>query len=74
MPPKKGRPSGVRNTVIGQPPRPVDGLHGVHVDGVDVGPLLAVDLHADEGAFMAAATSSSSKLSWAITWHQWQAE
>ncbi len=25
-------------------------------------------------SFMEAATSSSSKLSWAITWHQWQAE
>jgi hypothetical protein len=24
------------------------GLHGVHVDGVDVGPFLAVDLHVDE--------------------------
>ena len=34
----------------GQRPAPVagHGLHGVHVDPVDVGPLLAVDLHVDE--------------------------
>ena len=48
VPPKKGRPSGVRNTVIGQPPPPRHGLDGLHVDGVHVGTLLPVDLDGDE--------------------------
>ena len=48
VPPKNGSPSGVRKTVIGQPPCPISAIDRVHVDGVDVGPLLAVDLHADE--------------------------
>ena len=33
------------------------GLHRVHVDGVDVGPLLAVDLDVTNSSFMTAATS-----------------
>ena len=37
-----------RNTVIGQPPPPGHRLHRLHVDRVDVGPFLAVDLHVDE--------------------------
>ena len=45
---RTARPSGVRNTVIGQPPWPVIALHGLHVDRVEVGPLLAVDLDVDE--------------------------
>ena len=48
VPPKNGSPSGVRNTVIGQPPLPGQRDDRVHVDRVDVGPLLAVDLDADE--------------------------
>ena len=51
------------------------GLHGVHVDGVDVGALLAVDLDAARSArSSAAATAGSSNDSRSITWHQWQAE
>ena len=46
---------------------------GVHVDLVDVGPLLAVDLHGTKSSFISAAVSSSSKDSRSITWHQWQA-
>ena len=50
------------------------GLRRLHVDVVDVGSLLAVDLHVHEAPFITDATSASSKLSWAMTWHQWQAE
>ena len=53
-------PSGVRNTVIGQPPAR-SCLHGAHVDLIDVGPLLAVDLDAHELPFISAAISWSSK-------------
>ena len=70
---ERSLPSGAMNTVIGQPPRPVIACVGVHVDGVDVGAFLAVDLHVDERSFITAAVASSSKLSCAITWHQWQA-
>ena len=45
---RRARPSGVRKTVSGQPPWPVERDDGVHVDRVDVGPLLAVDLDVDE--------------------------
>ncbi len=50
-------------------------LDGLHVDVVDVGTLLAVHLDRDEVPFeSAAATSSFSKDSCSITWHQWQVE
>ena len=48
VPPKNGSPSGVRNTVIGQPPLPGQRDDRVHVHRVEVGAFLAVDLHADE--------------------------
>ena len=48
VPPKNGSPSGVRKTVIGQPPWPERATHRVHVDRVDVGPLLAIDLDVHE--------------------------
>ena len=35
-------------TVIGQPPRPVKDVDRGHVDAVDVGAFLAVDLDGDE--------------------------
>ena len=44
----EGRRSGVRKTVIGQPPWPVMHLHGRHVNLIEVGPFLAVHLDADE--------------------------
>ena len=50
------------------------GLHRLHIDGVDVGPLLAVDLDGHERRVEASALSGSSNDSWAMTWHQWQAE
>ena len=73
MPPKKGSPSGVRKTVIGQPPCPVSADDRVHVERVDVRPLLAVDLDVTKRSFMSAAVAASSKDSCSITWHQWQA-
>ena len=45
---RTARPLGVRKTVIGQPPLPGQRDDGVHVDRVEVGPLLAVDLDVDE--------------------------
>ena len=48
VPPKNGSPAGVRNIVIGQPPLPGQRDDRVHVDRVEVGPLLAIDLDADE--------------------------
>jgi len=44
-----------------------------HVDLVDVGTLLAIDFDVDDSAFITCAVASSSKLSCAITWHQWHA-
>ena len=48
VPPKNGSPAGVRKTVIGQPPLPGQRDDRVHVDRVEVGTLLAVDLHVHE--------------------------
>ena len=60
---------------MGQPPLPGHGLDGVHVDGVDVGSFFAVDLDGHEAArSRSAAVCSSSKDSWAMTWHQWHDE
>ena len=47
VPPKKGSRAAVSHTLIGQPPLPVQRLDDAHVDRVDVGALLAVDLDAD---------------------------
>ena len=45
-----------------------------HVDVIDVGPLLAIDLHVDEQrVHQRARSSASSNDSCAITWHQWHA-
>ena len=49
-------------------------LHGGHVDVVEVGALLAVDLDRHEVArSCSAAISGSSNDSRSMTWHQWQA-
>ena len=45
---RTGTCSGVRNTLSGQPPGAGHRLARLHVDGVDVGPLLAVELDRDE--------------------------
>ena len=45
---RTARRSGVRNAFSGQPPCAGHGLHGVHVDRVDVRALLAIDLDAHE--------------------------
>jgi hypothetical protein len=44
------------------------------VDLVQVGALLAVHLDVDEQLVHDRAVAGSSKDSWAMTWHQWQAE
>ena len=38
----------MRNTDIGQPPRPVRAMHRRHVNLVEVGPFLAIDFDVDE--------------------------
>ena len=74
VPPKKGRPSGVRNTVMRPAAAARHGLHRLHVDRVDVGPLLAVDLDADELLVQQPAIVGVLEDSWAMTWHQWHEE
>ena len=49
-------------------------LDGLHVERVDVGALLAVDLDAHEVLVHQRRRGGSSKDSRSITWHQWQAE
>ena len=53
---------------------PGRGLHGLHVDGVDVGPLLAVDLDGDEVLVEVRGGRLVLEDSCAMTWHQWQAQ
>ena len=48
VPPKNGFRSGVSHTDIGHPPAAGCGLHEGHVDAIDVGPLLAIDLDGDK--------------------------
>ena len=49
-------------------------LHGVHVDLIDVGALLAVDLDADKEARSGGPPAPRPRTdSRSITWHQWQA-
>ena len=74
-PRRRGAGPGVMTMVSGQPPLPVIIWQTRHVDPVDVRPLLAVHLDADEGLVRGGRpTSSSSKDSCAMTWHQWQVE
>ena len=72
---RRACPSGVRKSESGQPPLPGHHLDGLHVDVVDVGPLLAVDLDRDEVAVRAPPRRRSfSKDSCSMTWHQWHVE
>ena len=48
VPPKNGRPSGVEEHRHRPAAPPDHRLHGIHVDRVHVGTLLAIDLHVDE--------------------------
>jgi hypothetical protein len=74
VPAKKGLPSGVRNTVRGQPPCPVSSWQAVIYSSSTSGRSSRSTFTATNTWFKAAATSGSSKDSWAITWHQWQVE
>ncbi len=48
---------------------------GLHVDAIEVGPLLAVDLDAHEVLVHQRRRSPRPRtLSCSMTWHQWQAE
>ena len=53
-----------------RPPAGPKDLKRGHVDLVDVGPLLAVNLDANEARVQCPAISGSTKLSRSITWHQ----
>ena len=70
MPAKKGSPSGVRKTVIGQPPWPVSAWVAFISTASTSGLSSRSTLTLTKPWFMAAAISGSSKLSCAITWHQ----
>ena len=71
---KNGAPSGVSNSVIGQPPEPVASCTASMYTASTSGRSSRSTFTDMKSAFSSAATSASSKDSWAITWHQWQAE
>ena len=48
MPPKNGSRAGVSHTLSSHAPLPVNAWMKVMYDGVDVGPLLAIDLDRHE--------------------------
>ena len=73
MPPKNGSPSGVRNTVIGQPPWPVSVTTASMYTASRSGRSSLSTLTFTKCSFISAAVSASSKDSCSITWHQWQA-
>ena len=70
----KGRPSGSRKTVIGHPPLPVTAWTASMYTASTSGRSSRSTLMLTKPAFMTRAVSGSSKDSWAMTWHQWQAE
>lgn len=74
MPQKNGVPSGVAKTVIGHPPWPVIAWVAVMYTASTSGRSSRSTLTATKPALTSAPTVSSSNDSWAITWHQWQAE
>jgi hypothetical protein len=73
VPPRNGSPSGVRNTVIGQPPWPDNATTASMYSESTSGRSSRSTLMFTNRSFMSAAVSSSSKDSCSITWHQWQA-
>ena len=74
VPVKNGLPSGVRKAVRGQPPDPVMACNASMYTASTSGRSSRSTLTATNRSFTTAAVSGSSKDSWAITWHQWQAE
>ena len=64
----------MRNTVIGQPPWPVIETTAFMYTASRSGRSSRSTLTFTKSRFMSAAVSVSSNDSWAMTWHQWQAE
>jgi hypothetical protein len=61
-------------TVIGHPPEPVMAWVASMYTASTSGRSSRSTLMLTKRAFISAAVTSSSKDSWAMTWHQWQAE
>ena len=72
VPAKKGRCSGVMKMLIGQPPLPVKAWQTAIYTLSMSGRSSLSTLTDTKYWFKIPAISGSSKLSWAITWHQWQ--
>ena len=70
VPPKNGRPAGVRNTVSGQPPwTPIACAALMYTESTS-GRSSRSTLMLTKSSFMSAAISAFSNDSCAITWHQ----
>jgi hypothetical protein len=74
VPAKKGRPSGNANTVIGHPPLPDIAWVASMYTASTSGRSSRSTFTATNPWRRTSATSPSSNDSWAMTWHQWQAE
>ena len=73
VPQKNGWPSGVRKHVIGQPPDPVMACVTSMYTASTSGRSSRSTFTLTKPALSCAAMPASSKDSWAMTWHQWQA-
>ena len=73
VPPKNGRPSGARNTDIGQPPWPVIACTAPMYSWSRSGRSSRSTLIGTKRSLSTAAVVSSSNDSRSMTWHQWQA-
>ena len=72
VPAKKGRCSGVMKMLIGQPPLPVKAWQTAIYTLSMSGRSSLSTLMETKYRFKMSAVSASSKLSCAMTWHQWQ--
>ena len=73
VPPKNGARSGVRKTVIGQPPEPVIACTAAMYTSSRSGRSSRSTLIDTKLAFMSPAICGFSKDSRSMTWHQWHA-
>jgi hypothetical protein len=74
VPPWIGAWPGVRKTFSGQPPWPVIATTASMQIASTSGRSSRSTFTQTKWAFITDATAGSSKDSWAMTWHQWQAE
>jgi hypothetical protein len=74
VPAKKGNRSGVRKTDIGHPPRPVIPSTASMYTWSRSGRSSRSTLMLMKCSLSSRAMSGFSKLSWAMTWHQWHDE